>query len=189
MAGPVSPSSVRCGGWPVQNREGTGSIARGTSGNCAIGMATACHAAGMSFSTEFVLTAGRRRRRWHLFNNARLNWVGWTALLGASLVSAALGALVASTVGAPPWLGAAVGLPLVLLVLVATDRRRTWRGSCQFGWTESLAEVAAAAETLRQQGVEVTVHEGDYPSLTFRRRDRRAVAAALGFTPGHSPWQ
>jgi hypothetical protein len=143
----------------------------------------------MSPSTEFELTAGRRRRRLRLFNNARLNWVGWTALLASSLVSAALGALVASAVGAPRCLGAAVGLPLVLLVLVAMDRRRTWRGSCQFGWTESLAEVIAAAETLRQQDVEVTVNEDDYPSLTFRRRDQRAVAAALGFPPGYYPWQ
>ena len=111
---------------------------------------------------EFELLSGHRRHgTQHLFNNARLNWAGWSALLAASLVSGALGALVAVLLGVPPWVGAAVGLPLVLFVLLVIDRRRTWRGSIWFGWTESPAEVVAAAEALRQQGVEADVNE-DY---------------------------
>ena len=139
---------------------------------------------------EFELLAGRRRRgKWRVFNNARLNWVGWSALLAASLVSEVLGALAAVLLGVPPWVGAAVGLPLVVVVLLVTDRRRTWSGSIQFGWTESLAEVAAAAEALRQQGVEADVNEDCCRSLTFRRRDQRAVAAVLGLPPGRYPWR
>lgn len=139
---------------------------------------------------EFELLAGRRRHgKRHLLNNARLNWAGWSALLAASLVSGALGALAAVLLGVPPWVGAAVGLPLVVGVLRVIDRRRTRRGSIQFGWTESLAEVVAAAEDLRQEGVEADVNEDYCPSLTFRRRDQRAVAAVLGLPPGRYPWQ
>lgn len=139
---------------------------------------------------DFELLAGRRRHgKWHLFNNARLNWVGWSAFLAASLLSGVLGALAAELLGVPPWVGAAVGLSLVVVVLLVVDRRRTWRGSIQFGWMESLAEVVAAAEALRQRGVEADVNEDFCPSLTFRRRDQRAVAAALGLPPGRYPWQ
>jgi hypothetical protein len=140
--------------------------------------------------TEFQLLAGRRRDGTrHLFNNARLNGTGWSALLAASLVSGALGVLVAVLLGVPPWIGAAVGLPLVLFVLLVVDRRRTWRSSIRFGWTGSLAEVVTAAETLRLQGVEVDVNEDYCPSLTFRRRDQRAVASVLGLPSGRYPWQ
>ena len=140
--------------------------------------------------TEFELLAGRRRHgKRHLFNNARLNRAGWSALLAASLVSGALGALAVVLLGVPPWVGAAVCLPLVAVVLLVIDRRRTWRGSTQFGWTERLAEVVAAAEDLRQEGVEAHVNEDYCPSLTFRRRDQRAVAAVLGLPPGRYPWQ
>jgi hypothetical protein len=144
----------------------------------------------MTHPTEFELLAGRRRqRKLHLFTNARLNWVGWSALVAASLVSGALGALVAALLDVPPWVGVALGLPLVVIVLLVADRRRTWLGSIQFGWTESLSEVETAAGILRSQGVEAAVNEGDCPSLTFRRRDQRAVAAALGLPSGRYPWQ
>jgi hypothetical protein len=140
--------------------------------------------------TEFELLAGHRRHGMrHIFTNARLNWAGWSALSAASLVSGALGALVAVLLGVPSWMGAAVGLPLVLFALLVIDRRRTRRGSIRFGWTESLAEVVEAEETLRLQGVEVEVNEDDCPSLTFRRRDQRAVASVLGLPSGRYPWQ
>ena len=141
-------------------------------------------------SADFELLAGRRRHGTrHLFDNARLNWVGWSALSAASLVCGALGVLAAVLLGVPPWVGAAVGLPLVVVVLLVIDRRRTWRGSIQFGWTESLAEVEAAAVALREKGVEADVNEDFTPSLTFRRRDQRAAAAVLGLPPGRYPWQ
>jgi hypothetical protein len=144
----------------------------------------------MTHPTEFELLAGRRRqRKLHLFTNARLNWVGWSALVAASLVSGAFGALVAALLDVPPWVGAALGLPLVVIGLLVADRRRTWLGSIQFGWTESLAEVQTAADTVRSRGVEAAVDEGDCPSLTFRRRDQRTVAAVLGLPTGRYPWQ
>jgi hypothetical protein len=140
--------------------------------------------------TEFELLAGRRRHGTrHLFNNARLNWAGWSALLATSLLCGALGALAGVLLGVPPWVGAAVGLPLVVVVLLAIDRRRTWRGSIRFEWTESLSEVVAAVEELQRQGVEADVNGDSTPSLNFRRRDQRAVAAVLDLPPGRYPWQ
>jgi len=139
-------------------------------------------------SSEFELTQGRPRRRWHLFQNARLNWVGWAALTAASLVSAALGAVIATRAGGKAWIGAVVGLPLVVLVLLSLDRRRTRLSHVGFGWTEDVAEVEAAADELRRRGVEVSVQR-DSPSLTFRRRDQRVVAEVLGLPTGRFPWQ
>lgn len=139
-------------------------------------------------SSEFELTQRPPRRRWHVFQNARLNWVGWAALTAASLVSAALGAVIASRVGGALWIGAVVGLPLVLLALLVLDRRRTRLSHVGFGWTEDVAEVEAAAEELTRRGVEVGVQR-DSPSLTFRRRDQRVVAEVLGLPPGRFPWQ
>jgi hypothetical protein len=81
-----------------------------------------------------------------------------------------------------------VGLPLVVLVLVVLDRRRTWLGSVGFGWTEEGADVEAVADELRRRGIDVSVNE-DMPSITFRRRDQRAVSEVLGLPPGRYPWQ
>jgi hypothetical protein len=145
------------------------------------------HGGPMTLS-EAELTPGRPRRRWHLFRNARLNWVGWTALACASLGSAALGVAVSAQAGWSPWIGAVIGLPLVTLVLLVLDRRRTWLGVVGFGWTDQLAEVEAVAEELGRRGVDVSVQEAS-PSLTFRRRDQRVVAEVLGLPPGRYPWQ
>jgi len=138
-------------------------------------------------SSKFELTQGRPRRRWHLFQNARLNWVGWASLSAASLLPAALGAVIATRVGGPSWLSAVVGLPLVVLVLLVLDRRRTRLSHVGFGWTEDVAEVEAAAEELRRRGVEVGVQQ-DSPALTFRRRDQRVVAEVLGLPTTRFLW-
>jgi hypothetical protein len=139
-------------------------------------------------SSEFELTLGRPRRRRHLFHSARLNAVGWAALTAASVVSAALGAALATLAGVTPWIGAVVGLPLVVLVLLALDRRRTRLGHVGFGWTDDVAEVEAVADELRRRGVEVGV-DRDAPSLTFRRRDQRVVAEVLGLPTDRAPWE
>jgi hypothetical protein len=138
--------------------------------------------------SEAELARGRPRRHRHLFHNARLNAVGWAALIAASLASAALGAAAATLVGRTAGVGAAVGLPLVVLVLVVLDRRRTWLRPIGFGWTEELAEVEAVGQELSRRGLEVSVQE-DPPRLTFRRRDQRVVAEVLGLPPGRYPWQ
>jgi hypothetical protein len=148
-----------------------------------LGMARCGGHARRMASSEFELRPGPPVGRRHLFQNARLNAVGWAALAGASLVSAAVGAVLAAWAGAPAWIGAAVGLPLVLLVLVALDRRRSRLGHVGFGWTDDVAEVEAAADELRRRGVEVSVRR-DPPSLTFRRRDQRVVSEVLGL-PEH----
>jgi len=107
------------------------------------------------------------------------------------LFAGAIGAVAASVVGLAPWAGVVPGLPLVLLVLVVLDRRRTWLGSVGFGWTDDLTEVDSVAEELRRRGVEVRVQAGeeDGPSLTFRRRDQRVVAEVLGLPSGRFPWR
>jgi hypothetical protein len=141
----------------------------------------------MTPSSPSALAQGPRRRRRHLFQNARLNGVGRAALVAASLASAALGAAVAALAGLPWWVGAILGLPIVLVVLVALDRRRTSRRTISFGWTEDLAEVESVARAVRARGVEVTV-EPDGPSLVFRRRDERVVAGVLGLPRNRPPW-
>lgn len=137
-------------------------------------------------SSERVLTQGRPRRRWHLFRTARLNGVGRAALVAASLVPAALGAVTAKLAGGQAWIGACVGLPLVVLVLLVLDRRRSRLSLVGFGWTDDLAEVEAAAEELRRRGVEVLTQR-DPPSLTIRRRDKRMLVEVLGLTSGRLP--
>jgi GNAT superfamily N-acetyltransferase len=81
----------------------------------------------MTSPVPFALAEGPPRRRPHLFRTARLNAVGWTALVAASLASAAVGAAVALLAGISWWIGAVVGLPVVLVVLLVLDRRRAWR--------------------------------------------------------------
>ena len=81
----------------------------------------------MTSPVPFALAEGRPRRRRHLFRTARLNAAGWTALVGASLASAAVGAALALLAGLSWWIGALVGLPLVLVVLLLLDRRRARR--------------------------------------------------------------
>jgi hypothetical protein len=137
---------------------------------------------------EFELTQARPRRRWHLFQNARLNVAGWAALVAASLASAAVGAGLATLTGGTWWIGAILGFPVVVLVLLALDRRRTRLSHVGFGWTKDVVQVKEAAEQLRARGVEVTVQQ-DPPALSFRRRDQRVVAEVLGLPPGRLPWQ
>ena len=81
----------------------------------------------MSQPAPLALAESLPPRRRHLFRTARLNAVGWTALVAASLASAAVGAVLALLTGAPWWIGALVGLPLVLVVLLVLDRRRSRR--------------------------------------------------------------
>ena len=74
-----------------------------------------------------ALAEGLPRRRRHLFRTARLNAAGWTALVAASLASAAVGAALARLAGLPWWVGVLVGLPVVLVALLVLDRGRARR--------------------------------------------------------------
>ena len=141
---------------------------------------------------EFALVAERRRvgrRLPRLFQNARLNVVGRSAVLGASAAAAAVGAGLASLAGSRAWVGAVVGLPVVVVVLVALDRRRTWRSTASLSWTDDAASVSAVAERLRRDGLDVSVEDGERPRLVFRAKDRRTVMVAVGVPdPVSAPW-
>lgn len=146
----------------------------------------------------------RRDRRHYWLRTARLNSVGWTALLGLCLAAAAVGVAAARAMAVPNWWGASLAaLPLGAVMLV--DRRR-WAGmEISFGWGGSEAEVAHIAGELSDQGVIAQVHteapaEGwpepasgrggpeepqaggpalSTASLSYRSRDAKAVAAIL----------
>ncbi len=145
-----------------------------------------------------------RRRHHHWLRTARLNAVGWAALLGACLVAAAVGVAAAGFIAIPRGWGAVLGmLPLGALVLL--DRRRWAAMEAHFGWGASEADVARIASELANQGVLTTIHTaatadawgepGDgwgrpnepltsdetvtTASLSYRNRDAQAVAATL----------
>ena len=145
-----------------------------------------------------------RIRRHHWLRTARLNAVGWTALLGLCLVAAAVGVAIAWAVAVPSWWGAALAvLPLGAVVLL--DRRRWAAMETSFGWGGSVAEVADIAAQLANQGVTTQVHAepptggwhepaydrrgpewppaGGLPlttaSLGYRNRDAKTVAGTL----------
>ena len=134
---------------------------------------------------EFELTRGRPRRRWLLFQNARLNVVGWAALVAASLASAAACAGLATLAGGRWWIGAILGFPVVVLVLLALDRRRTRRSHVGFGWTDDVVQVEEAAELASGADVAVIVArsyeaEGDdRPHMTLPSGQQAVVKAVL----------
>ena len=132
----------------------------------------------MEPAVEFAMLQHGRRRR-HLFRTVQLNALGWTAVAVVSVPASLVLAGIASALGWPAWVGALLGLPTVLVGLVALDRRRDRRAYVSFGWTEDEAVVLAAAGQLAHRGVPVTVEE-DPPGLRFRRRDERLVRKMLG---------
>lgn len=149
------------------------------------------------------LRHGRASRHYWL-RTARLNAVGWAALLGLCLAAAAVGVATARAIAVPSWCGASLGvLPLGAVVLL--DRRRWAAMETSFGWGGSEADVAHIASELANQGVTAQVHTeppmqvwpepaygwdgpeespADGPalqaaSLSYRNRDAKTVEATL----------
>lgn len=98
--------------------------------------------------------AGGRRRSW--LRTAQLNLVGWSALIGVCLLSAAAGLAVAAAARVPLALGAAFGVA-PLLVVALLDRRRWSRMQTSFSWGGSVEDVAQIAAELQARGAQARV--------------------------------
>lgn len=139
--------------------------------------------------------AGGRRGSWLL--TARLNVVGWSALIGVCLLAAAAGLAVSAATRVPLLFGAAFGVA-PFLVVALLDRRRWSRMQTSFGWGGSVEEVAQLAAELAARGVQARVvteeiaiewgesahpHAGDRvvrtAALEYANRDRAAVRQVL----------
>jgi len=126
-----------------------------------------------------------------MFRTARLNIVGWAAVLGSCLAAAGLGFALGRLSGLPIAVTAPAAALLPLALLVAADRRK-WRAMLTgYGWGGTEAEVSAAAAELLRRGVVANVEiwregEDESVSLQYRNADARVVAtvlAELGIPP------
>ena len=158
-------------------------------------------------SAEYLEPSGgcRRRRRRSWLRTARLNVVGWSALVGACLVAAALGLVSVTALGWPRSLGAACAVIPVAGVVFA-DRRRWARMETGFGWGGSMEEVTRIADELEAEGVHARVSPeavgsawddradsppdraaGETAFLEYRNRDAEVVMRKLREHGVHPP--
>jgi hypothetical protein len=128
-----------------------------------------------------------------MFRTARLNIVGWAAVVGSCLAAAGLGFASGRFFGLPIAVTASAAALLPLVLLVAADRRK-WRASLTaYGWGGTEAEVSAVAAELLRRGVVANVEiwgEDESASLQYRNADAGVVAtvlAELGI-PGMDHW-
>jgi len=124
-----------------------------------------------------------------MFRTARLNIVGWAAVVGSCLAAAGLGFAAGRLFGLPIAVTASAGALLPLALLVAADRRK-WRAMLAgYGWGGTEAEVSAVAAELLRRGVVANVEiwgEDESVSLQYRNADAGVVAtvlAELGIPP------
>jgi hypothetical protein len=122
----------------------------------------------------------RVRWRWHLLRTARLNLIGWLALILLCGTVGVLAGMVAQLAGWPWLVTGACGAVLALAVVVGADRRRWAYMRTSAHWTDDPAEVREVVDLLAQQGViaEMEIVEGE-PRLAFRNRDVRRVRVML----------
>jgi hypothetical protein len=119
-------------------------------------------------------------RTWSFLRTARLNAVGYAALVGACLVAGAVTAVLLQATGWPMPVRAALGPVLVVLALVVADRRKWARMETGFSFTDDVATMRAVAGRLVAQGVPVTFDVEDAaPKLRYRNGDARRVHATL----------
>jgi hypothetical protein len=119
-------------------------------------------------SAEYLQPSGwrRRGRRRSWLRTARLNVVGWSALLGACLVVAALGIATTTALAWPRALGAA-GAVIPVAAVIFADRRRWARMETSVDWGGSVEEVARIADELESEGVHARVRP-DAPGSPWR---------------------
>ena len=117
-----------------------------------------------------------------MFRTARLNIVGWAAVLGSCLAAAGLGFAAGRLSGLPIAVTAPAAALLPLVLLVAADRRK-WRAMLAgYGWGGTEAEVSAVAAALLRRGVVANVEiwgEDESASLQYRNADADVVATVL----------
>lgn len=123
------------------------------------------------------------RRRW--LRTAQLNLVGWAALLGVCGVATGIGVVAARAISLPGWIGAALGVVLLLGAVVLTDRRKWSAMETSFGWGGSVDEVARIAAELQAQGVTTAVTV--YDSSTYDAIADEGLPEAGGAPEGDSP--
>ena len=141
-------------------------------------------------SAEYLEPSGwrRRGRRRAWLRTARLNVVGWSALLGACLVVAALGVATVTALGWPRAVGAA-GAVIPVAAVVLADRIRWAQMETSVGWGGSVDEVARIADELAAEGMYARVRP---EASGFGWRDRaelppdsaEAATAALEYRNG-----
>ena len=128
-----------------------------------------------------------------MFRTARLNIVGWAAVLGSCLAAAGLGFAAGRLSGLPIAVTAPAAALLPLALLVAADRRK-WRAMLAgYGWGGTEAEVSAVAAALLRRGVVANVEiwgEDESASLQYRNADADVVATVLAEygIPGMDHW-
>jgi len=128
-----------------------------------------------------------------MFRTARLNIVGWAAVLGSCLAAAGLGFAAGRLSGLPIAVTAPAAALLPLVLLVAADRRK-WRAMLAgYGWGGTEAEVSAVAAALLRRGVVANVEiwgEDESASLQYRNADADVVATVLAEygIPGMDHW-
>ncbi len=128
------------------------------------------------------LRSGKPRRHRRMFRTAKLNIVGWAAVLGFCLTAAGLGFAAGQFFRLPLAVTASVGGLLPLAILAAADRRK-WRAMLAgYGWGGTEDEVTAVAAELLRRGVVAHVEiwgEDDSVSLQYRNGDAKVVETVL----------
>lgn len=131
---------------------------------------------------DMPLRSGKPRRRRRMFRTAKLNIVGWAAVLGICLAAAGLGFAAGQFFRLPLAVTASVGGLLPLAILAAADRRK-WRAMLAgYGWGGTEDEVTAVAAELLRRGVVAHVEiwgEDDSVSLQYRNGDAKVVETVL----------
>ena len=128
-----------------------------------------------------------------MFRTARLNIVGWAAVVGSCLAAAGLRFAAGRLFGLPIAVTAPAAALLPLVLLVAADRRK-WRAMLAgYGWGGTEAEVSAVAAALLRRGVVANVEiwgEDESASLQYRNADADVVATVLAEygIPGMDHW-
>ena len=135
-------------------------------------------------SSYAYLSAGRPKRRRHLFRTAHLNATGWLFLIGLMVVVGLVFYGVATAVGLVVWLAVIVGLLgslLVPVIILGLDRRK-WATMCtRRSWDDDAAEVTQVGHELQLAGypVEVDTSDPDRTHLLYRNRDAKRIEAEL----------
>jgi hypothetical protein len=133
----------------------------------------------MSTGPSARLSPGRVRARPFL-RTARLNAVGYSALVGACLVAAVVSALALRATGWPQGLRAGVGPLVVVLALLGADRRKWARMETSFSFSDDARDLRSIADRLAAQNLPATVEvDGRVLVLRYRNGDAARVHAAL----------
>ncbi len=124
--------------------------------------------------------ARNHRRPLSFLRTARLNAVGWAALVAVCALAGLIAIVLLRATGWPLPVRAVLGAAVVVLGLIVVDRRKWGRMETSFSFTDAVATMRAVAERLTARGLPVTLdEESGGPSLRYRNRDAKQIHAAL----------